>query len=144
MERRNAMRDAMLPGRDPETANAFRRQLDALLARREPDAFMPPRNPEMAAAFRQSVDDLFAPRDPTRDYGAILPISSDPNVPGSGQFDPKGGFIGELLALLNNGGRAMRGEAYDPMAVTSGLMNGAAPALARRPRRGVTPISSVD
>jgi len=109
MERRNAMRNAMLPGRDPETANAFRRQ----------------------------IDDLFAPRDPTREYGAILPISSDPNVPGSGQFDPKGGFIGELLGLLGAGGRAVRGEAYDPMAITSGLMNVATPSLAARPSAGV-------
>ena len=131
------MRDAMLPGRDPETANAFRRQLDALFARREPDAFMPPRNPEMAGAFRQSVDDLFAPRDPAREYGAILPISSNPNVPGSGQFDPKGGFIGELLGLLGAGGRAMRGEAYDPMAITSGMMNVAAPSVASRAKGGV-------
>ena len=103
------MRDAMRPGRDPETANAFRRQ----------------------------IDDLFAPRDPTREYGAILPISSDPNVPGSGQFDPKGGFIGELLGLLGAGGRAVRGEAYDPMAITSGLMNAAAPSVAARPGAGV-------
>jgi len=141
---RNAMRDAMLPGRDPETANAFRRQLDALFARREPNAFMPPRNPEMAAAFRQSVDDLFAPRDPAREYGVLLPISSDPNVPGSGQFDPKGGFIGELLGLLGAGGRAMRGEDYNPHDITSGLMNGTAPALARRPRRFGPPATPVD
>lgn len=105
MERRNAMRAAMLPGRDPETVNSFRRYLD----------------------------DLLAPRDPGRQYGAILPISSDPNVPGSGQFDLRGGLTGDLLGMVGAGGRAMRGEAYDPMDITTGLMGVATPSLAARP-----------
>ncbi len=105
MERRNAMRAAMLPGRDPEVTNSFRRY----------------------------IDDLLAPRDPTRQYGAILPISSDPNVPGSGRFDLRGGFTGDILGMLGAGGRAMRGEAYDPMDITTGLMGTATPSLAARP-----------
>jgi hypothetical protein len=105
MERRNAMRAAMLPGRDPEVTNSFRRY----------------------------IDDLLAPRDPTRQYGAILPISSDPNVPGSGRFDLRGGFTGDILGMLGAGGRAMRGEAYDPMDITTGLIGTATPSLAARP-----------
>lgn len=105
MERRNSMRAAMLPGRDPEVANSFRRY----------------------------IDDLLAPRDPTRQYGSILPISSDPNVPGSGQFDLRGGFTGDLLGMVGAGARAMRGEAYDPMDITTGLMGVATPSLAARP-----------
>jgi hypothetical protein len=99
------MRAAMLPGRDPEVTNSFRRY----------------------------IDDLLAPRDPTRQYGAILPISSDPNVPGSGRFDLRGGFTGDILGMLGAGGRAMRGEAYDPMDITTGLMGTATPSLAARP-----------
>lgn len=106
MERRNSMRDAMLPGRNPETANSFRRYLESLLD----------------------------PRDPAREYGAILPVSSDPNVPGSGQFDLRGGFTGDILGLFGAGGRAMRGEAYDPMDITTGLMSAALPNAMRRPR----------
>lgn len=106
---RNAMRSAMLPGRSPEMANSFRRYLEG----------------------------LFDPRDPSREYGAVLPISSDPNVPGSGRFDLRGGFTGEILALLGAGGRAMRGEAYDPMDITSGMMAVAAPSVAARPSAGV-------
>lgn len=106
MERRNAMRAAMLPGRDPETANALRRY----------------------------IDDLLAPRDPGRQYGAILPVSSDPNVPGSGQFDLRGGFTGDLLGMVGAGARAMRGEAYDPMDITTGMMSAALPNAMRRPR----------
>jgi hypothetical protein len=99
------MRAAMLPGRDPEVTNSFRRY----------------------------IDDLLAPRDPTRQYGAILPISSDPNVPGSGRFDLRGGFTGDILGMLGAGGRAMRGEAYDPMDITTGLIGTATPSLAARP-----------
>jgi len=102
---RNSMRSAMLPGRSPEMANSFRRYLEG----------------------------LFDPRDPSREYGAILPISSDPNVPGSGQFDLRGGFTGDILGMLGAGGRAMRGEAYDPMDITTGLMGTATPSLAARP-----------
>lgn len=102
---RNAMRAAMLPGRNPETANALRRY----------------------------IDDLLAPRDPTRQYGSILPVSSDPNVPGSGQFDLRGGVTGDLLGMVGAGGRAMRGEEYNPMDITTGLMNVATPSLASRP-----------
>ena len=105
MERRNAMRAAMLPGRDPEVTNSFRRY----------------------------IDELLAPRDPTRQYGSILPISSDPNVPGSGQFDLRGGVTGDLLGMVGAGARAMRGEAYDPMDITTGLMGVATPSLAARP-----------
>jgi hypothetical protein len=100
------MRAAMLPGRDPEVTNSFRRY----------------------------IDELLAPRDPTRQYGSILPISSDPNVPGSGQFDLRGGFTGDLLGLVGAGSRAMRGEAYDPMDITTGLMSAALPNAMRRPR----------
>ena len=106
---RNSMRSAMLPGRSPEMANSFRRYLEG----------------------------LFDPRDPSREYGAILPISSDPNVPGSGRFDLRGGFTGDILGMLGAGGRAMRGEAYDPMDITMGLMGTATPSLAARPRAGV-------
>lgn len=102
---RNSMRSAMLPGRSPETANSFRRYLEG----------------------------LFDPRDPSREYGAILPISSDPNVPGSGRFDLRGGFTGDILGMLGAGGRAMRGEAYNPMDITTGLMGTATPSLAARP-----------
>lgn len=102
---RNSMRSAMLPGRSPEMANSFRRYLEG----------------------------LFDPRDPSREYGAILPISSDPNVPGSGRFDLRGGFTGDILGMLGAGGRAMRGEAYDPMDITTGLMGTATPSLAARP-----------
>lgn len=105
MERRNAMRAAMLPGRDPEVTNSLRRY----------------------------IDELLAPRDPTRQYGSILPISSDPNVPNSGQFDLRGGFTGDLLGMVGAGARAMRGEAYDPMDITTGLMGVATPSLAARP-----------
>ena len=102
---RNAMRSAMMPGRSPEMANSFRRYLEG----------------------------LFDPRDPSREYGAILPISSDPNVPGSGRFDLRGGFTGDILGMLGAGGRAMRGEVYDPMDITTGLMGTATPSLAARP-----------
>lgn len=102
---RNAMRAAMLPGRNPETANAFRRY----------------------------IDDLLAPRDPSRQYGMLLPISSDPNVPDSAQFDLRGGVTGDILGMLGAGGRAMRGEEYNPMDITTGLMNVATPSLASRP-----------
>lgn len=105
MERRNAMRAAMLPGRDPEVANSFRRY----------------------------IDDLLAPRDPGREYGMLLPISSDPNVPGSSQFDLRGGFTGDLLGMVGAGGRAMRGEEYNPVDITTGLMGVATPSLAARP-----------
>ena len=116
MERRNAMRAAMLPGRDPEVTNSFRRY----------------------------IDDLLAPRDPTRQYGAILPVSSDPNVPGSGQFDLRGGFTGDILGMLGAGGRAMRGEAYDPMDITTGLMGTATPSLAARPSASTARIFGGD
>lgn len=112
MERRNAMRAAMLPGRDPETVNLFRRY----------------------------IDDLLAPRDPTRQYGSILPVSSDPNVPNSGQFDLRGGVTGDLLGMVGAGGRAMRGEAYDPMDITTGLMGVATPSLAARPSASTTRV----
>lgn len=112
------MRDAMLPG-------SMR------------DGMLPGRDPASVNAFLQSVDDLLAPRDPAREYGAILPVSSKPNVPDSGRFDLKGGFIGDILGMLGAHRNAMRGEAYDPMAITSGLMNVAAPSVAARPRAGV-------
>jgi hypothetical protein len=96
-------------------------------------AMLPGRSPEMANSFRRYLEGLFDPRDPSREYGAILPISSDPNVPGSGQFDLRGGFTGDILGMLGAGGRAMRGEAYDPMDITTGLMGTATPSLAARP-----------
>jgi hypothetical protein len=96
-------------------------------------AMLPGRSPEMANSFRRYLEGLFDPRDPSREYGAILPVSSDPNVPGSGRFDLRGGFTGDILGMLGAGGRAMRGEAYDPMDITTGLMGTATPSLAARP-----------
>jgi len=110
---RNSMRSAMLPGRSPEMANSFRRYLEGLLD----------------------------PRDPSREYGAILPISSDPNVPGSGRFDLRGGFTGDILGMLGAGGRAMRGEAYDPMDITTGMVGMTLPNAMRRGARPPPSIS---
>jgi len=90
------------------------------------------RSARIAEALRNDVNELFAARDPSRNYGTILPISSDPNAEGSTRFDLKGGLTGDLLAMLGAGGRAMRGEEYNPMDITTGMMTAAAPSLASR------------
>jgi hypothetical protein len=90
------------------------------------------RSARIAEALRNDVNELFAARDPSRNYGTILPISSDPNTEGNTRFDLKGGLTGDLLAMLGAGGRAMRGEEYNPMDITTGMMTAAAPSLASR------------
>jgi hypothetical protein len=95
----------------------------------------------MANSFRRYLEGLFDPRDPSREYGAILPISSDPNVPGSGRFDLRGGFTGDILGMLGAGGRAMRGEAYDPMDITTGMVGMTLPNAMRRGARPPPSIS---
>lgn len=84
-------------------------------------------------AFVQQLERAFAPRDPSREYGAVLPFSYDPNVPGSTRFDLRGGLPGDFFGLLGAGQRAMRGEAYDPVDVTAGMVGLATPSLAARP-----------
>lgn len=84
-------------------------------------------------AFVQQLERAFAPRDPSREYGAVLPFSYDPNVPGSTRFDLRGGLPGDFFGLLGAGSRALRGEAYDPADVTAGMVGMATPSLAARP-----------
>jgi hypothetical protein len=95
----------------------------------------------MANSFRRYLEGLFDPRDPSREYGAILPISSDPNVPSSSRFDLRGGFTGDILGMLGAGGRAMRGEAYDPMDITTGMVGMTLPNAMRRGARPPPSIS---
>lgn len=90
------------------------------------------RSARIAEALRNDVNELFAARDSSRNYGTILPISSDPNTEGSTRFDLKGGLTGDLLVMLGAGGRAMRGEEYNPLDITTGMMTAAAPSLASR------------
>lgn len=84
-------------------------------------------------AFVQQFERALAPRDPSREYGSVLPFSYDPNVPGSTRFDLRGGLPGDFFGLLGAGQRAMRGEAYDPVDVTAGMVGMATPSLAARP-----------
>lgn len=84
-------------------------------------------------AFVQQFERAFAPRDPSREYGSVLPVSRNPNVPGSTRFDLRGGLLGDFFGLLGAGGRAMRGEPYDPADITAGMVGMATPSLAARP-----------
>jgi hypothetical protein len=84
-------------------------------------------------AFRDYVGEVFSPRDPSREYGSVLPISRDPNAPGSTRFDLRGGLTGDFFGMLAAGGRAMRGQPYNPADITAGMMGMATPSLAARP-----------
>jgi hypothetical protein len=84
-------------------------------------------------AFRDYVGEVFSPRDPSREYGSVLPVSRDPNAPGSTRFDLRGGLTGDFFGMLAAGGRAMRGETYNPADITAGMMGMATPSLAARP-----------
>ena len=84
-------------------------------------------------AFRDYLDEAFSPRDPSREYGAVIPYSRDPNVPGSTRFDLRGGLTGDFLGMLAAGRRALAGQPYNPADVTAGMMGMATPSLAARP-----------
>jgi hypothetical protein len=84
-------------------------------------------------AFRDYLDEALSPRDPSREYGAVIPYSRDPNVPGSTRFDLRGGLTGDFLGMLAAGRRALAGEAYNPADITAGMMGMATPSLAARP-----------
>jgi hypothetical protein len=84
-------------------------------------------------AFRDYLDEALTPRDPSREYGAVIPYSRDPNVPGSTRFDLRGGLTGDFLGMLAAGRRALSGEAYNPADITAGMVGMATPSLAARP-----------
>jgi hypothetical protein len=91
-------------------------------------------------AFRDYVEEVFSPRDPSREYGSVLPVSRDPNAPGSTRFDLRGGLTGDFFGMLAAGGRAMRGQPYNPADITAGMMGMATPSLAARPNPAVLPV----
>jgi hypothetical protein len=84
-------------------------------------------------AFRDYLDEALTPRDPSREYGAVIPYSRDPNVPGSSRFDLRGGLPGDFLGMLAAGRRALAGQPYNPADITAGMMGMATPSLAARP-----------
>jgi hypothetical protein len=84
-------------------------------------------------AFRDYVGEVFSPRDPSREYGSVLPVSRDPNAPGSARFDLRGGLTGDFFGMLAAGRRALAGETYNPADITAGMMGMATPSLAARP-----------